>query len=68
MTKEYCPKCDALVEFDYDSDEETYCEDCGSHGAVHCSECDEVFDHVWGYDEIERYQTERLTKDGGSSQ
>ena len=60
--REYCPECDALVVFDYDGYEETYCEDCGSHSAVHCDECGEVFDHVWGYDRIEEYQKERKEK------
>ena len=62
MVKEYCPECDALVEFDYDGDEEVYCEDCGSHSGVHCSECGEQFEHVWGFSRIEEYQEERKSK------
>ena len=58
MTQEYCPECDKLVEFEYDSIE-VYCEDCGSHSGTQCPECDEQFDHVWGYDKIDKYQNER---------
>lgn len=62
MTKEYCPECDGLVEFDYDSGLEVGCEDCGSHSATECPECEERFDHVWGYNRIENYQEERKKK------
>ena len=63
MTEEYCPECDALVEFDYDNDiYEAQCDLCGSHSAVKCEECGELFDHVWGYERIEAYQEERKEK------
>lgn len=28
-------------------DTETHCEDCGSHSAIKCPNCDEVYDHVY---------------------
>ena len=57
--KEYCPKCGELVEFKYDSIE-VYCEDCGTHNGTKCPNCNECFDHVWGYERIEQYQNEKI--------
>ena len=43
-----CPKCGFI-----ENDEERFrntevgCEDCGSHSAIQCPNCDEYFDHVW---------------------
>jgi hypothetical protein len=33
---------------------EVDCEDCGSHEARKCPNCDEAFDHVWGSSRIEQ--------------
>ena len=44
-----CPKCGFK-----ETDEEHFintiepCEDCGSHSAIACPECDERWEHVWG--------------------
>lgn len=58
--KQHCPGCDVLVKFDYDNPKyDVYCEKCGDHSAVKCSNCGRLFDHVWGYDEIKKYQSRR---------
>ncbi len=33
---------------------DVYCEDCGDHDGRKCPECGEVFDHVWGAEEIRK--------------
>lgn len=49
-----CPSCNVT------SPSETWlpclvpCDDCGDHTGVSCPACDEEYDHVFGYDKIEK--------------
>jgi len=42
-----CPRCNNWsVHTDWE-DTEVPCEECGSHMAIRCPNCDEDFDHIW---------------------
>ncbi len=47
-----CHYCGHVQPVDPGSSAETPCEDCGSHPAQRCSECEELNDSVW-LDEVE---------------
>ncbi len=56
-----CPNCKNKEEqeidnYEYNSDIQNYyvgCEDCGEHPAWRCSNCEEIYDLVMSYEEIE---------------
>ena len=43
-----CPECGVSSPVEDWEECEVYCEDCGSHEARSCPNCDERFDAVWG--------------------
>lgn len=47
-----CPECGEFSDPDTWEETEAGCEDCGTHDALRCPRCDEIFDHVWGSDRI----------------
>ena len=47
MEKYKCVKCGFIGTDDEYIETEVYCEDCGSHGAYECPQCEEVYDVVW---------------------
>ena len=53
----YCPECKELVTMECDNS--VFCDDCGEHDAVECDNCGELFDSVWGYDDIEEYNKDK---------
>lgn len=52
--KVICPECKKESSKCDWADSEVPCDDCGSHFATVCPLCEEHFDSVWGYDKIEK--------------
>ncbi len=47
-----CPECKARTKSDTWLECSVYCEDCGEHDGLKCPECEEEYDHVWGFDKL----------------
>jgi hypothetical protein len=43
-----CPECNKFNNHKLWTEGEAECDDCGSHAAIICPECDEYFDHING--------------------
>jgi len=42
-----CPECKEWASHKDWLETKVYCEDCGSHSAIRCPNCNEEFDQVW---------------------
>lgn len=42
-----CPECENYSMHTGWTSTEVYCEDCGTHEAIECPNCNERFDHVY---------------------
>lgn len=45
-----CPKCEKWTNHKEWVESEVGCEDCGSHTAMECPHCNELFDHIWQHE------------------
>lgn len=43
-----CPRCGEATPLMEWHECDVPCDECGSHSAMVCPECEEAFDHVWG--------------------
>lgn len=59
-----CPECGLETKSEEWKECEPYCEDCGNHDGLRCpnSECEEQFDHVWGFDKLINPAQSKSTK------
>lgn len=46
------PECGVKTESNKWQEREVGCEDCGSHDGLECPNCQETFDHVFGFDKL----------------
>lgn len=51
-----CQECNTWSPLKEWTETEVGCEDCGSHAAMKCPECDYAFDHVYATLETKRYK------------
>lgn len=47
-----CPTCKQVTASELWREVEVGCEDCGTHDGLQCPSCEDLFDHVWGFDEL----------------
>jgi len=47
MEKYKCIECGFIGTNEEYIETESYCEDCGSHLAYRCPQCEEIYDSIW---------------------